>query len=520
MLPAPAVRTQEPDLEADAQHLRVRAEALLKGGQAQAAIAAYRSLLSLQPDNAEAWFNLGYLLRHAGAHAQAVSAYQQALEHGISGPEQVYLNLAVIHADHLRDDASAHAALQQALRLAPDYAPAWLNLGNLQEERGQRVEAIHSYRQLLARTTGADEAVFDLRLEALARLGHLTPPTTADDPLLQTLRQCAGLARPMDERTRANVLFSLGRALDRIGRYKEAFQAFTDGKHVAHRHHRPYDRSASARHLAAALASAGHATTAAGEPAEPSAPGLIFVCGMFRSGSTLLEQVLGTCPQVVTCGELDLIPRIAAAMEASATAPESLAEADAKHWAQWYRSELERRFPGSDKAGWLVDKRVDNQVHLGLILRLFPDARIVHTQRNPMDNALSIYMQHIAPSRFPYAGTLEDIAHTWVDQQQLMQHWQRQRPASVHTFDYDAFVQAPETAVAALGAWLGLPLQQSWHDFHLLGNTVKTASYWQVRRPLYQEASGRWRHYRQFLGPVQEVLRSRGISWGGVSAEE
>jgi hypothetical protein len=513
------MRTEEPDLEADAAQLRIRAEALLKGGQAQAAIAAYRSLLSRQPDNAEAWFNLGYLLRHAGAHAEAVCAYHEALKHGISGPEQVHLNLAVLHADHLRDDASAHDALQQALRLAPDYAPAWLNLGNLQEERGLRAEAIHSYRQLLARTTDEDDAVFDLRLEALARLGHLTPPTTADDPLLQTLRQCARLARPMDERTRANVLFSLGRALDRIGHYKDAFQAFRDGKRVAHRHHGPHDRNASARRLAAALAAPGHAANAAREPAEPPVPGLVFVCGMFRSGSTLLEQVLGTCPQVVACGELDLIPRIAAAMGASASAPESLAEAEAERWAQWYRTELHKRFPGSDQARWLVDKRVDNQVHLGLILRLFPDARIVHTQRNPMDNALSIYMQHIAPSRFPYAGTLEDIAHTWVDQRQLMQHWQRQHPASVHTFDYDAFVQAPETAVAALGAWLGLPLQQSWRDFHLLDNTVKTASYWQVRRPLYREASGRWKHYRQFLGPVQEVLRSRGISWGEVSAE-
>ncbi|WP_147652521.1 tetratricopeptide repeat-containing sulfotransferase family protein [Vulcaniibacterium gelatinicum] len=496
-------------MDAPAELLQHQALALLRQGHHAEAIAAYRRLLAAHPGLADAWYNLGYLLKAEGRFDEALAAYGRALALGIAQPEEVHVNRAVIHADHLRRDAEAERELQAALALRPDYAPALLNLGNLHEERGERAQAIACYERLLARPP-SDPRERDLGSEALARLAHLRPPSAQDDPLLTRLENAA--AEATGEEVRANLLFALGRAFDRLGLYDRAFDAFVRANRSARSLSSGYDLAIAQRRTDALIAAFA---TPAAMPADrtPLPPEPLFVCGMFRSGSTLVEQALAAHPRITAGGELDFLPRLAAGP--LAPFPASMAvpapERDAA-LADAYRAHLLRLFPQATASAYVTDKRPDNFLLIGLIKRLFPRAKIVHTVRHPLDNGLSLFMQHLSPAVAAYANDLADIGHHYGEYRRLMAHWKTLYADSILDFDYDAFVRDPEPALRRLFDFLGLEWDPRCLDFHQLGNTVKTASYWQVRRPLYAEASGRWRHYARHLAPLREALARAGVA--------
>jgi tetratricopeptide (TPR) repeat protein len=501
-----------------AENLQRQASAFHRQGRYRDAIDAYRRLLVLQPELTDCWYDLGYLLKAEGEYDAALEAYGEALARGVKAPEEVHLNRAVIYADHLRRDEAAEWELRAALGIDPEYLPALLNLGNLQEERGQREEALATYDRLLAAKPGAlrGDRREALRSEALARLAHLRPPAAPDDPLLGQLEAAAANVA-LDHVTRANLLFALGRACDKLARYDEAFSAFA----AANRHARltgPTYSRVQARRLVDALIraslpspSADGADTAGG-PVQP-----LFICGMFRSGSTLVEQVLAAHPGVTAGGELDFLPRLVRGP--LAPFPAALKTLDAQRSAALaadYRAYLERLFPTAHASGTLItDKRPDNFLLIGVIKQLFPEAKIIHTVRQPLDNCFSIFMQHLDQRAMSYSSDLANVGHYYGQYRRLMAHWQRLYGDSILDFDYDEFVREPRPALERLLAFLGLPWDERCLDFHRLDNTVKTASYWQVRRPLYGEASGRWRNYRAHLAPLLAALQEAGVEENG-----
>ena len=497
------------------RHLFARADALLGEGRRGEAAAAYRDALGQQPSHAEGWFNLAYALRHEGRFAEALDAYGRALDCGIDRVEQVHLNRAVILSDHLAREDEAESELRAALAAAPGYPPALLNLGNLHEERGRRDDAITCYRQLLssgvARTGSAG-------YQALARLAGLERPAVAHDPLYRQLESAARSPAPIEDAVRADLWFALGRTRDALGEHAAAFDAFVHGKRLAHRGHRSYDPERASR-LTRALIGAPAAPVIV-PPAAAAGPEPLFICGMFRSGSTLVEQVLSAHPSVATCGELELLPRlVAGTLRPFPASLAMLTPPRAGALAQEYRAALHARLPAEPRAPrYATDKRPDNFRLIGLIKHLFPSARIVHTVRHPLDNGLSILMQHLNPRVFDYAGTLEDIGHHHGEYLRLMAHWKALYPGDIHDFDYDRFVAEPESTLRALLQFLQLPWDPGCLAFHTRQNTVRTASYWQIRRPLYAEASGRWRHYREQLAPLAVALASQGVALPGWQA--
>ena len=224
---------------------------------------------------------------------------------------------------------------------------------------------------------------------------------------------------------------------------------------------------------------------------------------MFRSGSTLAEQILARHEAVTPGGELGLVPSIARELrpypEAAASAPpEAVADLRAA-----YLQALRRVHPGG---GLVTDKRPDNFLHIGLIKRLFPEARIVHTVRNPLDNILSLYFLHLDPG-MAYAQDLGDAAHWYRQYRRLMAHWRKLYPDDIHDLDYDALVADPKPRIEALLDFCGLPWRDACLSFHEADNAVRTASAGQVREPLYRRSSGRWRHYERHLGGLIEALR-------------
>lgn len=229
----------------------------------------------------------------------------------------------------------------------------------------------------------------------------------------------------------------------------------------------------------------------------------IFVCGMYRSGSTLVEQILASHPRVRAGGELELLPAIA--RRVLVPAGDGLAPLDAdivRRLRAEYLDGVRARLPGADQ---VTDKRPDNFLYIGLIRTLFPQARIVHTTRDPLDNCLSVFFLHLDPGT-AYAHDLRDIAHWYRQYRRLMAHWKSLYGEAIHDVDYDALVADLGPAVERLLAYCGLPWHEGCLRFHETRTVVNTPSAWQVREPLYTRASGRWRHYARHLGELRAAL--------------
>lgn len=461
-----------------------RASAARQAGRSEEAAIAYEAALAMQPANPNAWYNLGLMRRRLGQFEAALEAYAEALQRGVSDPEEVHLNRAVILIDDLDRPEDAQHELLSALGRNPAYVPALLNLGNLHEDRGAREEARATYARILALAP-------DMSL-ALARLANATRFSSRTDPLIAQLEQA--LTRPVAQEDRAELAFALGRALDSVGAYEAAFQAFRDANTASRQASGSrYDSRASEAlidRLIATFPAQGRDTVS--EHQSPS----VFICGHFRSGSTLLERILVGHSGLRSGGELDVLPSlIAGHLQPWPEAAAGMSPETTDRLAQRYIDQVQARRPG---AGLVIDKRPDNFLAIGLIKTLFPTARILHTTRDARDVALSNWMLHLSPS-MTYALDLEDLAHWHGCYRRLMDHWKTLWPSDILDVDYDRLVREPEAAIQDVTAFLGLAWEPEVLDFSTRQGAVRTASVWQVREPLYATSSGRWRNYVAWL---------------------
>ena len=467
------------------------ASRLRAAGRADEAAQAYRRLLAVRPDLPDSWFNLALMERQSGRFEAALAAYDEALRRGVSGPEEAWLNRGVIHADDLGRPDLAEKDLEAALAIAPDWLPALLNLGNLHEDMGRREAASEAYARALAVAPGHPVA-----LSRAAGLARLTGP---DDPVIGALRAAVGRpGQPAEDR--AELGFALGRALDQVGAYDDAFAAYAAANaasRAADPGRAPYDRAGHERFIDSLIA-------AFPEPAAPVAgadEGPIFICGLFRSGSTLVEQILAGHSRLTGGGELGLVPGLARAISGYPQAMTTAGPEALERLRGLYLGGLKTARPGADV---VTDKRPDNFLHIGLIKAMFPKARIVHTVREPLDVILSNWFLHLDRS-MAHALDLEDLAHWHGQYARLMAHWKALYP-DILDLDYDAMVVEPRPAIERLLGYCGLDWEDGVLDFHKAAAPVRTASVWQVREPLYRRSSGRWRNYERHLDGVRTML--------------
>jgi hypothetical protein len=321
------------------------------------------------------------------------------------------------------------------------------------------------------------------------------PGTETAADLVERLRRA--LAPGRDAGERADLGFAVGRLLDARGDYEEAFGAY-QAANLASRESfgsgfAGYDPAAHERFVDRLIGAFPKPVATTGEAS--SAPPPIFICGMFRSGSTLVEQILASHSAVESGGELDLVPALAARIGGY---PESVAHTDSTTIASWRDFYLDGLADIAGGNALVTDKRPDNFLHIGLIKTLFPEAKIIHTRRNRLDNLLSLYFLHLDP-QMAYALDLADSAH-WYDQyERLIAHWKLLYPNDIFDIDYDELVHAPRPLIDRLLAFLGLDWEDSVLDFHRRPGAVKTASVWQVREPLHARSSGRWKNYSEQL---------------------
>jgi len=289
-----------PETQQDWRALGLAGARLLQEGKYADAIAAFEQLTTLRPEHADSWFNLGYARRQARDYEAALQAYGEALARNVARPEEVRLNRAAILSEYLGRTDEALAELRLAVEGNPRFAAGWINLGNLFEDLGRTDEAREAYAQALRAAPRNGRA--------LARLAALDTHDGQPRRAITMLRSTASPA-PQPTEDSAEVQFALANALDAAGDYGAAFVAAEQANAVAASLRPPaqrYDRSAQERLVDALVETFPAAKT----PAVAEDCPVMFICGMFRSGSTLTEQVLGRHPEVEAGGELEFIPAI------------------------------------------------------------------------------------------------------------------------------------------------------------------------------------------------------------------
>ena len=487
------------------------AAAQARRGDHPGALSTLEAAVTQSGGDADLWMALGQARAACGQAEAALEALDEALRAGHPLAGEVRLARAVILADQLHDDREAKRELEALLDDEPWQLRARLNLGNLYEQRGERHDAMRVYREAMDQDPSKDPSNAALRWVAVARMLIIERPDRADDArLAEAKRGLTALAG--DHAIRAHLLFAIGHCHEAFGDEEAAFDAFSmANRGLLRLHGRTYRAAEEERLVAAIMAATPAMRMPAVETTDPLRP--VFICGMFRSGSTLLEQMLATHPSITPAGELDWLPRLA--FQRHAPFPSGFDHVSADELAalaQEYLAALRKRFPDLPAGALVTDKRPDNYLLIGVIKALFPAARILHTVRHPMDNGLSIYMQNMNLEVAAYASDLGDIGHQYGLYTRLMDHWKARFPGDILDVAYEDLVADPGTVVAGIEGFLGLARGADSSAFHHLPNAVKTASYWQVRRPLYRDAMGRWERYAAQLEPLRRALAGAGIT--------
>ena len=478
----------------DTETMTQTAFAHLDAGRFEEAAKDFEKALEARPDDANLWYNLAYTQRRLGHAQAALDSYDRALDIGVAEPEQVLLNQSVIFANELKQPDKAEQGLEAALQLNPRYFPALLNLGGLMEDRGDREAARRAYERALEIAPN-DPLV-------LSRVIVLTDDIdSVDHPLIARVKELFN-RRDLTAGDHADLAFALGQVLDRIGEYENALEVYEHANRASSavnaERQRAYDPVAETAATNRLIETFDGQAAATGEGGE----NLVFIVGMFRSGSTLVEQVLARHSRVTAGGELSAVPNVLAAafQPYPASVPQASPEAMDEVRAA-YLGELERLFPGHDV---LTDKRPANFRHVGLIKTLFPRARFIDTLRHPVDNALSVWFAHLGPAA-PYATEFRHIVHWRSEYRRLMEHWRSLYPDAIHEVGYDALVAEPEPHIRKLLDFCGLDFEEACLAPHKGDTQVRTLSAWQVRQPLYTTSSGRWRNYEKYIGTLLEA---------------
>lgn len=452
-------------------------------GPIDEAIEEYERYVENQPDLANAHFNLALLYKKGLRYADALAEYENAVRLGIDRLEEVYSNTGVLYSE-MRQADKARAMYERALEIDPEYVPALFNLAALLEEGGDREAAIDLYEKILS--------IDSRNRDSLARLAHARRIGDPKDRIFGRLRNA--ITDEPDPLSREGLYFALGKAYDDVGDYDAAFAAYSAANELGKRRNVPYDEVSTEQVFGALIDLIDERWISRAETTCDASP--IFICGMYRSGTTLVEQILAAHPQVQAGGEFDLLPWLAAHRLAPYPARlRNVSPAALGRVSDEYAARVQALFPGADH---VTDKRPDNFVHLGLVRAMFPTARIVYTRRDRRDNCLSVYFQQLG-GNLNYATDLGAISHYYGQHQRLMQHWQALFGEHILTVNYDALVRDPQPVLRRLLDFLGLPWNERCLEFERGTSPVKTASLWQVREPLHTKSSGRWRNYASHI---------------------
>jgi tetratricopeptide (TPR) repeat protein len=504
--------------------------ALRAAGQPESAAGALARAVELAPDAAEPLQTFAHLLHSLGRYQQAVRGYRKLVE---LRPDDPAAHTSLGTSLHMLGDLnSARDCYLRALKLNPDYAQAHSNLGTAYQSLRDVDSADACFRRALSLTPGHQDALAGLAAnldrrgryaEGWALLEHGFDPLRSGLELVITGAQLqrhlgdneraaeilnAALERPdLNDAARQRLHFNLGHALNAAADYAQAFEHYRHGNKL-----KPVKFSGREyRDDVTRLLQVYAAENRAGLPradSEDERP--VFVLGMPRSGTSLVEQILACHAQIAGAGELLDLSRLAISLGQADRLrfPDSAAKANREALENVAREYSACLSSVDDAALRVVDKTPANHLFLGFVEQLFPKAHVIHCVRHPLDTALSCYFQNFAGQGIPFSYRLEDIVTYYNGYLEVMEHWRRHTNLAFHEVVYEELVSDQEAISRQLVEFLGLEWDPACLRFHESGRLVATASHAQVRRPIYQTSAGRYRHYQEWIGPLTE-----GIDW-------
>ncbi|HTK00260.1 MAG TPA: sulfotransferase [Bordetella sp.] len=460
------------------------------------ALAALDALQAFAPDHPAAWNARAKLLRQMERLDEALESARRAASL-IPHSADVHYTLGQV-LQSLGHSEQAIACFDAAVRMPGAVAEdALVGCATALMEAGRKDEALAAFDRALAAFPGS--------VTALSRRAELRVFRDAGDPDIAVLEACVaqGGRRPLGDLISAH--FALGKAYLDVRDAPRAFQHFDAGNR-RRRGMFIHDSAATSAWLKriADVFTAERSASARGQGAPSDLP--VFVIGMPRSGTTLIEQILGAHPGAQAAGELSAL-RLA--IERIGPYPDRigmLAADDPRRMGQDYLSRVEPLARGHAR---LIDKMPGNFLYAGLIPLMLPGARIVHARRDPVDTCLSCYTKLFAgEQRFAY--DLAELGRFYRDYENLMAHWRTVLPADRYIeVDYEDVVDDLEGQARRLVEFAGLPWDDACLRFHEQRGVVRTASHNQVRQPIYTSSKGRWRAYAAYLGPLLEALDMR-----------
>jgi tetratricopeptide (TPR) repeat protein len=502
-------------------------------GKLDEAVACYRRALELKPDYAEAYNNLGISLKELRKLDEAVACCRRALELSPDSASAC-VNLGNALKDQGKLDAAV-ASYRRATELKPDFAEAHNNLGAALNEQGKLDEAIACYRRTLELNPDHAEAHGNLG-SALEETGDLAGAEVAFRAALQRDRRftyahyklaeiLGGKLPPQDLAAQRRLLeetdladaqrlflhFGLAQALDARGEYAEAAEHLQRANALELAQWRKRGQGYNPNEYESLVARMIAVSTpdffqrVRGFGLESELP--VFVVGLPRSGTTLVEQILASHSQVFGAGESNLVRETMAAVGGQdAESIEGLGRVDRPTAARLAARHLESLRAWNRTALRIVDKTPDNYFFLGLLATLFPRAKLIHCRRDLRDVAVSCWMTHFKELR--WANDQQHIVSRFHEYQRMMEHWRKVLPAPLLEVDYEETVADLEGMAHKLVAWCGLSWEPACLEFHRANRPVRTASAVQVRQPVFKTSKGRWKNYQQALAPLFARLKS------------
>lgn len=499
--------------------------ALRMSNRYQEALAHYAQALAAKPDYAEAEYNLGATLQALGRCAEAVAHYQRALaiRPGYAAAENNFG--AALRALHRYEEALAH--YRNALALAPGSAEAHNNIGAVLQLLARHDEALGHFERAVALLPGLAEAHHGrgtvLRTlgrlagsrEALERAVALAPRRaefyrslaearrfTADDPHRAPIEALARDMAALSEEAQTHLHFALAKLYDDLGEHERGFAHLVAGNALKRRQI-AYDEAAALAQLdrIGALFSAEVMGERAGLGDPSAVP--VFILGMPRSGTTLVEQMLASHPQVHGAGELGDFAAVVAALDGPAGVPADIGGAELRRIGAEYLARIAALAPTARR---ITDKMPANFRFAGLIHLALPNARIVHLRRDPVDTCLSCFSILFGGDQ-PFTYDLAELGRYYRAYAALMAHWRRVLPPGIMLeVRYEELVADFEPQARRILAHCGLAWDDSCRDFYKTERPVYTASAIQVRQPLYQTSVGRRRPPADQLRPLLDAL--------------
>jgi len=474
----------------DAKAIRMLAELAWRVGRMHDAENLLRRAIEIAPGFLAARAQLALVLGRTGRPAEALPLLDQLFEQ--DGDNLGHLNLKAATVARLGGFDEAIRIYEEVLARAPNQPRVWLSYGHMLKTVGRQAEGIDAYRKAIELEPDLGEAWFSLSNLKTVKFDE------GDIAAMQASLEKPGLG----EEDRFHLDFALGKAFHDAGRTDEAFACFVEGNEGRLKL-RPYDRARTKDAVDKSIAAFTSEVFRARSDGGCKAQDPIFIVGMPRAGSTLIEQILSSHTLVEGTSELSDLPALARSKPGYPGRALKLTPVERAEIGEEYleRVSVQRR---TDKP-YFIDKLPNNWLYVPFIQLVLPNAKIIDARRHPLGCCFSNYRQHFARGQ-DFTYDLHDLGRYYSDYVRLMSHIDKALPGRVHRVIYERMVDDTETEIRKLLKYCGLDFEPACLAFHETERAVRTASSEQVRRPIYREATEEWQRYEANLAPLKDAL--------------